>query len=95
MVIIVVIAAFTAWIALTFTAMENRHNAKAAETESNSSSTIYIDAKPCVKTICINNQLAMLLLQTSTNTDNNNSSNDKNKRMSHLYMPSLSFFNEI
>jgi hypothetical protein len=54
--IIVVIAAFTASIALTFTAMENRHNAKAAGTESNSSSTIYIDAKPCVTTICINNQ---------------------------------------
>jgi len=75
------ITIFIASIALTFTALENRHNANAAEMESNSTSTICINGKPCVTTICINNQPCHTITSNSTNTDNNNNNNssgDKN-----------------
>jgi hypothetical protein len=78
--IVVAIPIFVTSIALTFTALEDRHSANASEIESNSTSTVCINGKPCVTTICIDNQPCHTITSNSTtNTNNNNnSSNGKN-----------------
>lgn len=39
--------------------------------ESNFTSTTCIDDKPCVKKVCINNELCNIITSNSTNTGNN------------------------
>jgi hypothetical protein len=81
--ILAAITIFVTSIGLTFTALENRHNANASEIESNSTSTVCINGKPCVTTICIDNQPCHTITSNSTTStnnknNNNNSSGSKN-----------------
>jgi hypothetical protein len=86
LVILTAITIFVTSIALTFTALENRHNANGAEMESNSTSTVCINGKPCVTTICIDNQPCHTITSNSTtNTNNNNNSSDGKNTISQPF----------
>ena len=74
---VVVIASFTAIIAIIIGNLQQQQYANGNRIESNSTSTVCINNKPCVTTICINNERCRTFTANSTdigNSTNNNSS---------------------